>query len=103
MPAVEEEKERESKREAERAERQRIKKLKNLAIQEEQTWQRVERLIQQSQAKPYDQAVELLVNLKELAEYQGTQSIFRRRINQLIGTYKRRSALMRRFEKVNLR
>lgn len=98
-----EEAERQRKKEAEEAERQRIKKLKSLAKQEEQTWQKVEALIQKSQAKPYDQAVRLLVDLKELAEYQGTPDRFWPRIKQLTEKYRRRSALMRRFDQANLR
>jgi len=103
LAAAEEERHRERKQQAQEADRQRIIKLEALAKRENQTWQEVERLIQKSQAKPYDQAVALLVDLKALAEYQGKKDMFRLSINQLITKYRRRSGLMRRFERVGLR
>lgn len=101
--AAEEERHRKRKEQAQEAERQRMIKLEALAKRENETWQEVERLIQKSQAKPYDQAVALLVDLKALAEYQGKKDMFRLSINQLITKYRRRSGLMRRFERAGLR
>lgn len=103
LAAADEERHRERREQAREAERLRMIKLEALATRENETWQEVEQLIQQSQAKPYDQAVALLVDLKALAEYQNKKDMFRLSLNQLITKYRRRSALMRRFEKVGLR
>ena len=58
----------------EEAEKRRIKELTQLAKREAQAWQEVETLIQRSQAKAYDEAVKQLLKLRELAEFQNTQS-----------------------------
>lgn len=40
-------------------------------------------LIQQSTGKAYDQAVRLLVKLKELAQHQGQESAFQARVARI--------------------
>ena len=62
------------------AERKRIQELLDLAGREEGTWRWIESLIGQKQAKPYDEATKLLVDLRDLAIYQNRLQQFQERI-----------------------
>jgi hypothetical protein len=101
--AAEEEREREERRKAEEARAERIKELEALAQREARAWQEVEALIQKSQPKGYDQAVQLLGKLQELAVYQGRVAAFQARLNQIYQQYSRRSSLIARLSKADLR
>ncbi len=81
---------------------QRLKELEALAQREVEVWEDVERLIQTSQARAYDQAVQLLLKLQDLANYQNQQSVFQIRLNQIYEQYSRRTALLQRLQKVRL-
>jgi hypothetical protein len=93
---------RERKRRAEAAERRRIERLAALSKREAQVWEKVEALIQRSQAKPYDEATQLLSQLKELAVYQGREADFEAQMAEICQRYKRRPALMGRFHRAKL-
>jgi hypothetical protein len=84
------------------AEARRIAGLEALAQRGEAAWDEVDALIQQDQAKPYDEAVNLLVKLRDLAEYQGQQTVFQARLNRIHDAYSRRSALMWRLRNAGL-
>jgi hypothetical protein len=85
-----------------RAEAKRVAELEALAEREEKAWREVDALIQQSQAKPYDQAVELLKKLRDLAGYQRSEPVFEGHMRQLCDLYGRRPALMRRLRQAKL-
>jgi hypothetical protein len=85
-----------------RAEARRIAEFKALAGREDETWREVDALIQQARAKPYDQAVQLLKRLRDLARYQGREAVFEDHMRQLCDLYSSRSALMRRLRQANL-
>ena len=85
-----------------RAEARRIAEFKALAGREDETWREVDALIQKSQAKPYDQAVQLLKRLRDLYRYQDRDAVFEGHMRQLCDLYSRRSALMRRLRQANL-
>jgi hypothetical protein len=93
---------REERRRAEEAEARRIEELEALARREAQAWAEVDALIQQSNAQAYDGAVQLLVKLRDLAEYQGHGTIYQQRLNTIYGQYNRRSALLRRLRNAGL-
>jgi hypothetical protein len=84
------------------ARKQRIKQLEALVPKAAQTWKRVTELIELKQAKPYDEATALLIDLHDLAEYQGQLPEFTRRFEQLKSTYQSRPALMARFKAIKL-
>jgi hypothetical protein len=94
--------ERERRRRAEEAEAKRIQELKALAKREAEAWAEVESLIEQMQAKPYDEAVQLLVKLRNLAEYRGEEAVFQQRLNHIHEKYSRRPSLLRRLRDVGL-
>jgi len=99
---AEERRERERRRRAEEAEARRVRELEALAKREAQTWDEVDALIQQTQAKAYDEAVRLLLKLRELAGYQSQEATFQQRLNRIYEQYHRRSALLRRLQKAGL-
>jgi hypothetical protein len=99
---TEERREREHRRRVAEAEAQRIRELKALAKRESETWTEIFALIEQMQAKPYAEAVRLLVKLRDLAEYQGEEAAFQQRLNRIYEQYSRRSALLRRLREAGL-
>jgi hypothetical protein len=76
--------------------------MEALAQREAEVWAEVETLIERMQAKPYDQAVELLVKLRDLAHYQNQEAGFQQRIDDLYERYPRRSGLLRRLREAGL-
>lgn len=57
--------------------------MKALAPKAEEMWTAVDHLIRQSKAKPYDEAVQLLTKLHDLAVYQETESAYGDRLRHL--------------------
>jgi hypothetical protein len=102
LHGAENRREREQKRRAEEAEAKRIQELEALAEREAETWAQVESLIEQMQSRPNDEAVTLLVKLRDLAQYRGEETTFQARINILHERYSRRSGLIRRLRDVGL-
>jgi len=94
--------EQEQQKKAEKAEAERIRALEALAQKEPRVWKNIDELIQKSKAKAYDEAVRLLLQLRELAVYQGRRSVFQERLNRIHEQYRRRSTLIMRLNKVNL-
>jgi hypothetical protein len=86
----------------EAAERKRIQGLLDLAKKEESTWRWVESLIGQKQARPYDEATRLLVDLRELAIYQNRLPQFQERFLAIKEKYGSRPSLMERFKRAGL-
>ncbi len=95
-------KEQEAQRLREGAEKRRIEDLQKFAKREAQAWQEVEALIQRGQARTYDEAVVLLLKLRELAELKSTQANFKKRVGQLRERYHSRPSLIKRFERVEV-
>jgi uncharacterized protein (DUF4415 family) len=89
-------------RKKQEAEIKRIKELEALAQQETAVWGTVNNLIQKGQAKAYDESVQLLLKLRDLAAYQNQPSNFQTRINQIHAKYSSRSGLKRRLLQFNL-
>ena len=102
LEAAAEEGKKAEKRRQQEAEAKRIEELQTLAKREAQVWQQVESLIQKAQSKSYDEAVKLLVKLRDLAEYQNGLPVFQERLNQIYEQYSNRSGLKRRLQEVGL-
>lgn len=99
---AEERREREERRRAEEAEAARIEELEELAKREIQAWAEVDALIQRMNARAYDEAIQLLVKLRDLAEYQGQETLFQERLNAIYVQYGRRPALLDRLRNARL-
>jgi hypothetical protein len=80
----------------------RAKHLEEIAGHEPELWCEVESLIATKQTASYDNAVELLVDLRDLAERSGKTDGFRMRVEALRATHTRRPALMERIRKAGL-
>lgn len=89
----------EKMRQAEAARQKHIAEMRALATREEQTWRKVENLLDNGRkvASVYDEATGLLEKLKQLSEFQDTRDIFQDRIRYLAEKYSARSALMGRW------
>jgi hypothetical protein len=67
LALAEVEEERARKQAATEAEKRRIRELEALAPKAEETWTFAEQLVEQGNGRAYDEAVQLLVNLHDLA------------------------------------
>jgi len=94
--------EEERRRRAEAAECKRLQELETLADRETEAWQEVEDLIEQRTGNAYDEAVQRLVRLRELAIHRGQEAAFARRTDQIRVQYSRRSGLLRRMRDAGL-
>lgn len=83
------------------AARARAKHLAQLAGKEPMLWEKVDGLIATKQPKNYDQAVEWLVDLRELAALEGGAD-FRRRVEALRHAHARKPTLIERLHKAGL-
>jgi hypothetical protein len=98
------ERERELEAEKQKAleEAKRKQELEKLSKQEPQLWKEVDTLIAKKQIKAYDEAVNTLMELRKLAEYQGTGNRFQEKINQLHQAHTRLPGLIWRMQKNGL-
>ena len=95
--------------EAKREKRQKQDALKKhkaemmaLAEREVETWRQVEALVGLKKTTSYDEAVQLLTKLAQLAEFRGTQVDYRQRVNALCDQYKRLSGFQWRVQQAKL-
>lgn len=76
--------------------------LDTLAGREEQVWNDVEQLLDVKRAREYDQAVQLMLDLNELAIRESRDDAFFDRLAELRARYARRPALIDRLERAGL-
>jgi hypothetical protein len=84
------------RRRREEAEARRIAALKALAAREKEAWAQVYRLIEEKKPKSYDEAVSLLVQLKDLAVYENRLSGFESRVADIRIMFANRPSLQNR-------
>ena len=77
----------------------RVQEMEALTLKENDIWRGVHQLIEQKQARAYDEAVTQLRKLKQLAEYQGKTEEFQARINGLYTQYSRRPGFIARLRR----
>ena len=93
----------EAKRKArEEAERKKIQRLEKLAQEEESTWAYVENLLGQKRGSAYEEATNLLVELRDMAEYKQRRNKFAGRFKIICERYGKSVALMDRFRRAGL-
>ena len=93
----------EAKRKAQaEAERQRIKRLEELARTEEAIWAKIENLLGQKRGSAYDEATKLLQELKDMSEYKRQQAGFAQRFQSICERYGKSAALTGRFRRTGL-
>jgi hypothetical protein len=92
------ERERQQRENAQRRERH----LDSLAGQEENLWRQVEEAINTKQPKQYDQAVEYLTNLRDLAARGGQSAAFVARLSKLRAQHARKLTFIQRLDSAGL-
>jgi len=80
----------------------RVVYLEGLAKREKAVWKQVKAYIEKRQPKDYERAVNLLVDLHELAVRQGDETGFQLRMEELRKTHAAKSAFLRWLAKANL-
>jgi hypothetical protein len=80
----------------------RQKHLKQVASKTDEIWQEVFRLIDLGQVKPYEEAVKHLVDLRDVANNEGSSAAFQARLTALQKQYKTRSGLLTRIRNAHL-
>lgn len=91
-----------SRRQKEAARKKHIAEMDALASRELETWQQVVSLVDLKQIKCYDEAVQLLGKLRQLAEFRGSRDDFRRRVNDLCERNKRLTGFKWRVQQARL-
>ncbi len=91
-----------SQRQQAQAAKARIAELEKLATREEAAWVAVITAIQKQTASAYDTAVAQLVDLRDLSQHRGDQSIFDIRLATVVEKFGNSRALVNRLKKARL-
>lgn len=89
-------------RQQQEAERARLAALEALARREPTIWAEIPKLLAQRTASGYEQAVQRLVELRDLAVHRGQQEQFTAQMNAVVGPYAISAALQRRLKEKRL-
>jgi hypothetical protein len=102
LEAAEEEIQQETIKQQQQEDEKRIQELKKLAQREGDAWEEIDKLVEKKQAKAYDEAVQLLLKLQDLAVYQDKTPAFQERVNAIYERYSNRPSLLKRLQGVGL-
>jgi len=80
----------------------REKRLTELASHENEAWEKVETYIETKQQSGYDEAVKLLVDLRDVARKKEKVAKFEKRLQNLRTQYSRKSSFIRRLKNAGL-
>lgn len=80
----------------------RKKQLESMAGKEDIFWDKVEKLISTKQPKRYDEAVSLLQDLKDLADYKDHVSVFSSQMRALVSKHIRKDTLIKKIQQGKL-
>lgn len=92
----------EARRQQAEAEAKRVKDLQDFAPRAPQAWRDVQALVEEKKARPYDEAVALLVKLRDLAVFRKRLAEFEARLSSLQAQYAGRPAFQERLRKAGL-
>ena len=84
------------------AEAERRRYLESLKPKQAQIWETIDALIARKQAKSYEQAIQHLVDLRDLAALEGNSATFQAQIRQMQTTYSNRPGLLKRMRSAQL-
>jgi hypothetical protein len=94
--------EKKKKEEQHKAKLARLRELEDLAARKDSIWDEIESLLKEKKASAYKNAVNLLIDLHDLAEYQGVLKYFKEQLEDLRKNYANRPALIRRMKEAKL-
>ena len=100
---IAEQKDREQAKEKRERAIAREKYIKNLAGREDSIWKKVDELIDSKQPAKYDEAVKLLVDLRDLNKKTGKEKAFNQKLKTIRENHRRKSTFLNRLKKVSLR
>ena len=81
----------------------REKYIKNLAGREDSIWKKVGELIDSKQPAKYDEAVKLMVDLRDLNKKTGKEKAFNKKLKTICENHRRKSTFLNRLKIVGLR
>ena len=81
----------------------REKYIESLAGREDSIWKKVDELIDSKQPAKYDEAVKLLVDLRDLNKKTGTEKAFNRKLKTICENHHRKVSFLNRLQKAGLR
>jgi hypothetical protein len=90
------------RQELEKAEKVRIKALQAIAPKADAMWAEIDTLLVAPKTQNYDQALKLLIQLRDLANYQNQTVIFQERVQRIAKKYPNRTGLLDRLRKAEL-
>jgi hypothetical protein len=93
----------EMERQAREAAIARTKHLDEIAGRQPQLWVQIDSLIATTKPKSYEQVIDLLIDLRDLAQRDKKAAQFRRRIEAICTTHARKPAFLERLHKAGLR
>ncbi|MGG6270016.1 hypothetical protein ACQ4M3_31985 [Leptolyngbya sp. AN03gr2] len=89
-------------KERDAAHKKRLKELEILAPKEAEMWKKVWELVALKRVKPYDDAIKLLIDLRDLADYQGRSTEFTQQVQQLWAEYANLTGFTSRLKQARL-
>jgi hypothetical protein len=92
----------EERAEAEQVRQEHVAWMESLAGRENALWERVSALIAAKAQREYDDAVDVLADLHELARWRGDSGEFAQRVGGLRAVHRRLPSLIRRFDAAGL-
>ncbi len=100
--AIAERRARQREEAARKAAEERVRYLESLSGREPELWDTIENLIALTQPKHYDEAIRLLLDLRELSISRGTENQFLELLDDLQVRHSRKPSLLRRLNKAGL-
>ena len=76
--------------------------LDTIAVDQSAAWQRIDELIATKKTREYDTAVQLLVDLRDVAERDGDTAAFQKRLTELRAVHARKPSLLERLDLAGL-
>jgi uncharacterized Zn finger protein len=81
----------------------REKYLESLVEREDSIWKNVDELINSKQPAKYDEAVKMLVDLRDLNKKTGKEKAFNKKLKTICENHRRKSTFLNRLKKSGLR
>jgi len=78
------------------------KYFESLVAREDSIWKKVDELIDSKQPAKYDEAVKLLVDLRDLNKKTGKDKVFKQKLKTICETHHRKVSFLNRLQKGNL-
>ncbi len=80
----------------------RARYLDDLVSRQEEAWRQIDALLEERRGKAYDEATQLLVDLREVSERVGTLRAYRERVRQIRLSHPKQPAFLARLDRADL-